>query len=177
MNKFLFFALLKPLFGCNRTGSDQNDAMDEITAIYLDRMNRFQAADDPIDKAKIYVEYITDDAIWMPQNQEEVHGKANIYQWAAWFFSTYTFIPNPGEPKHEDSWIEGDLAYHRFSSNGIYIIKATCDTIPFSQKYLDVFRKEEGKWKIAIHMWSSNNMKQSIWDLEKDTCRHWSRSY
>jgi ketosteroid isomerase-like protein len=166
MNKFLFFALLMPLFSCKPVESDQSDTVDEITAIYLDRMNRFQAVDDPIEKAKIYVEYITEDAIWMPQNQEEVQGKENIYQWAIWFFSTYSFIPNPGESNHEKSWIEGDLAYHRFSSNGIYIIKATADTIPFSQKYLDVFMKREGKWKIAIHMWSSNNIKQSIWDLE-----------
>ena len=107
---------------------------------------------------------ITDDAIWMPQNQEEIHGKDKIFQWAVWFFSTYRYLPDKGEPKHEKSVIKEDIAYHRFTSKGVYIVIETGDTIPYNQKYLDIMKKINGQWKIACHMWSSNNSDESIWN-------------
>ena len=69
MYKLLLIVFSFLLTSCCLCKSQWNDNEDEITKMYLERMNRFQVASTPDEKAKIYVDYITDDAIWMPQNQ------------------------------------------------------------------------------------------------------------
>ena len=100
----------------------------------------------------------------MPQNGELLRGKEEIQKWAEWFFSNYVLILDPERQIFDEVQVSGNLAVQRFLSSGYYLIKETGDSIAFDQKYEDVFKKENGQWKIASHFWSSNTMDKSIWN-------------
>lgn len=135
-----------------------------IEQMMSDRLVKFQNSTDPIEQAKYYVENITDDAIWMPQNGKRIQGKEEVKKWSEWFFSNYTLVVDPKKTVFDEPLIGVDLAVRRFTVAGYYLIKATGDSVAFDQKYEDVYRKVNGEWKISSHIWSSNNMEKSVWN-------------
>ena len=154
-------------FGCmSNEKNEDSKIMDQalIETMMSERFIRFQNSINPLEQAKYYVENITEDAIWMPQNGKRLQGKEEVMKWAEWFFSNYELIAEDDKLIVDDILISENLAVRRFISGGYYIIKGSRDSIPFDQKYEDVFVKENGEWKIASHTWTSNSMEQSIWN-------------
>ena len=134
----------------------------EIQAMYESRLNKFQTAPTPEAMADAYVADITDDAIWMPEGSPIVRGRDNVRDWAVWFFSTWKL--EIGDSVAEPMLIDGNTAIRRWSSNGTYENKATGERVPFSQKYVDILRRDEtGRWRLECHVWSTNNRDFSIW--------------
>ncbi len=157
--------------GVNNKGQTEKDDKRLIEEMLTDRFNRFQSSSDPLEQAQIYVKDVSNDAIWMPQNDELIQGKDNIKKWAEWFFSTYKLVLDPNKQYFEEPVIDGDVAYRRFASSGYYIEISTGDSIRFDQKYIDTFMRINGNWKISTHMWSSNDLDESIWNLKTDSMK------
>ncbi len=92
----------------------------------------------------------TDDAVIMPPNGERVQGHdalkalANSYIEAG---AVQIELPSPEayEVLGETAWIEG--TYRFFAPDGSPVDVG---------KYLDVYRFEDGMWRIQRHMWSSD---------------------
>lgn len=169
MKQITVFIITVLLLGCISNEKNEDSKIKDqalIETMLSERFMRFQKSSNPIEQAKYYVENISDDAIWMPQNGKRLQGKVEVKEWAEWFFSNYQLIAEDDKLIVDNILISKNLAVRRFISGGYYIIKASGDTIPFDQKYEDVFLKENGEWKIASHTWSSNNMKQSVWNPE-----------
>jgi ketosteroid isomerase-like protein len=112
--------------------------------------------------ADAYVEDLTEDAVWMPQNAPPVRGKAAVHAWAEEFFGQYILEIDSQEV--EPLQIGEKLAIRRFVSTGTYVERESSRRVPFDQKYIDVLEKQpDGSWKLTSHMWSSNNKEASIW--------------
>jgi hypothetical protein len=152
--------------GSNDEGQTEKDDKRLINEMLTDRFNSFQSSSDPLEQAQIYVKDVSNNATWMPQNDELIRGKNNIKKWAEWFFSTYKLVLDPNKQYFEEPVIDGAIAYRRFTSVGYYIKISTGDSIGFDQKYIDTFKRINGNWKITTHMWSSNDLGESIWNLK-----------
>ena len=170
MKQLSILLVLVSLVGCRTKERIENSKInlnkdkELIVQMLTDRYNKFQNASDPLEQAKIYVENLTEDAIWMYQNGAQIKGKANVRKWDEWFFSNYSLVVE--KTFFDEPLIGSNIAVRRFISVGYYIVKATGDSLRFNQKYEDVFHKVNGEWKIASHMWNSNNIDQSIWNLD-----------
>ena len=153
------------LLGC-ATDSPTTNVEQDIAAIeemFDARFEAFITAPDPAAQAEAYFEYVTDDAWWMPPGEPVVRGKEEIRTWVESFFRSFTL--DVDEHRYETPEVGSTLAVRRFTAVGRYIPRSGGDPIPFSQKYIDVLRKQpDGSWKLSLHTWSTNDALPSIWD-------------
>jgi len=170
MKQIYTFVILGVLMSCGSKEKNDNTSIptsndqELIVQMMSNRFLRFQNSPEPVDQARIYCENLTNDAVWMPQNGKLLRGKEEIQKWAEWFFSNYILVLDPERQIFDEVEISDNLAVRRFTSGGHYVIKATGDSVAFDQKYEDVFKKENGEWEIASHVWSSNNKDKSVWN-------------
>lgn len=92
----------------------------------------------------------TEDAVIMPPNRERVHGRDASKALAASYIEAGAVeieLPSPDAYAvvGETAWIEG--TYRFFAPDG-----SPADV----GKYLDVYRFEDGAWRIQHHMWNSD---------------------
>jgi ketosteroid isomerase-like protein len=91
-----------------------------------------------------------------------VVGRAAIESWAADFFARYRLRAELTGSSGVQ--VSGDLAYHLFQARGYYVPTAGADSVPFDQKYLDVWhRQPDSTWHLLYHMWSGNSSDRSVW--------------
>ena len=175
MKQIYIFMIFGVILCCDSKEKIDNSSIqiskDQVLIVQMmsDRFLNFQKSSDPLEQAQIYVKDISNDASWMPQNDKLIRGKNNIKRWAEWFFSTYKLVLDPNKQYFEEPVIDGDIAYRRFTSGGYYIEISTGDSIQFDQKYIDTFMRINGIWKITTHMWSSNDLDKSIWNLKTES--------
>jgi ketosteroid isomerase-like protein len=101
----------------------------------------------------------------MPPKEAPVEGKKAILAWLSMYFDRHTSQPESAEIEKIEA--SGDLAFVHYHVIGSYTARATGKSIPYDQKCLDVLRRQpDGSWKVALHMWSSNNYLPSVWDKD-----------
>ena len=171
-----YFILLLLEAGCSNQNSNQRDELteeenptmsksDEISEIgemFDYRFERFISANGPNEMSRVYVENVTEDAVWMPPGIPPVRGREATRSWVENFFSNFELIVEAHQ--YEEPVIGDGVAYRRFTATGRYVLKETGEEIEFDQKYMDYLKKVDGKWYLSGHTWSSNNTKPSIWD-------------
>ena len=100
------------------------------------------------------VALLTDDAIYMQPNGEEIKGKENIKNWQKGSFDLFNFSSDHVPYKIE---VHGEWAIVQGICKGTITPKAGGDPIPFNNKYLHNYRKQaDGGWKLALSCWNSN---------------------
>ena len=135
---------------------------DQIMEMYGNRLDNFQSAATAEARADAYVADIVDEAVWMPQGGEPVRGKKAVHEWAVNFFATWILEIDGGE--FEPIIVGENFAIRRWVGNGAYEERASGRRIPYSHNYIDILQKQsDGSWKLASHMWNSNNRLPSIW--------------
>ena len=70
------------------------------------------------------------------------------------------------EYKQEKIDIVGDIALVRSHATGHYFSPKSGIRFPLDQKYLDVLRYVDGKWRLEYHVASSNSLGPGIWESD-----------
>jgi len=99
-----------------------------------------------------YVTFITEDAIYLLPGEMELVGKENIKNWVAEALKTVTFeiIQHPAD----EIQIFGDIAYVRYRVSIDGMLKSDSSQFQNERKYLDIWKKVNGVWKVHRHMWN-----------------------
>jgi ketosteroid isomerase-like protein len=96
----------------------------------------------------------SDDVVMMPPNAPAVVGADAVRSWLTEFFEHFT--PNL-ETHTENLVVEGDLAYARRSYTWTLTPKAGGEPIKESGKTVLIYKRDEdGAWKAALDIWSSD---------------------
>ena len=103
--------------------------------------------------AKLAASLYTEDAIMIPAGFGTNVGKEAIFGFYDYAFSLLQ-LTLEFKIDHDHIQIEGDMAYATTSSTGTRLIRETGDTVPELNRELWIFRKIDGKWKIARYMFN-----------------------
>jgi ketosteroid isomerase-like protein len=102
---------------------------------------------------KRYLALLTDDALFMPPS---IHAKAgeDLRKWLRDFVDRFTVKYQKWT--HDETVVEGDLAYHRFTYAWKVTPKAGGETKAGCGKGMHILRRQpDGGWKIAREIWNA----------------------
>lgn len=136
-------------FSCS---GGQKNVEGDIGAITTQMQAHVQAA--MTGNADRYVEFVSEETIYMPPGEAILVGKEAIREWvkAGFEMASFEIILYP----FDEIEVAGDWAYARYrvTLNG----KMKSDASEFSEerKYLDIWKKADDQWMLHRHMWSGN---------------------
>jgi ketosteroid isomerase-like protein len=100
-----------------------------------------------------YLAVLTDDALFMPPNSPAKAGE-ELRAWLRDFVDRYRV--KYLKLTHDETVVEGDLAYHRFVYGWKVTPKAGGDTAVGHGKGMHILRRQaDGAWKIAREIWNA----------------------
>ena len=108
-----------------------------------------------------YASLFVETGTLMPPGASVVAGRKAVRDWVERFLKEYemhfaTFTV-------DDRAIGDTVAFCRWSATGTYEQRGG-QSFQFDQKYLDtVVKDSDGKWRFAVHMWSSNTKDWGLW--------------
>jgi uncharacterized protein (TIGR02246 family) len=147
---FFKAAILLPLIlaGCQRSLAESD----------LDALNRLQKQ---VDSAIIagdterYLTLITDDAVLMPPNGPAVSGKNAIGSWNRAMSSQFRIQDYAS--RDDEMVVTGDWAFRRATMNWTLTPTAGGAPVRDTGKFIIIYRRQQdGSWKVAGDIWSSN---------------------
>jgi ketosteroid isomerase-like protein len=149
MKKLLFSAVIAAsLFSCQsytKSSFDLAKAKSEIEAANREAEN-FMANGDSVGIASIY----STDGYLMADHQKPIKGKENLIKaWGAFIRNT-----NVGGLKITTMEVWGDENY--LTEEGVFVFKTKSGESFGNGKYLIVWKKENGKWKVHREMNNSD---------------------
>ena len=101
------------------------------------------------------VNFILDDAVFMPPNAAALVGKAAIQSWLQTATDTYTFDETWSS---EEIVVFGDWAFDRGTSKVLMTSKAGGEPVDVTGKYIWIYeRQADGNWKYARCIWNNDN--------------------
>ncbi len=103
--------------------------------------------------ARRYLALLADDALFMPPNSLAKQGE-ELREWLRDFVER--FRVQYLRFTHDETVVEGSLAYHRFIYGWIVTPKAGGETLTGHGKGLHILRRQpDGGWKIAREIWNT----------------------
>lgn len=177
MKNSILFAFIIGLAACQCNTDNNKPTLDveaekqAILKMAGDRFGRMMAAPTAKAMAEAYAENTIAEPVYLPQNDSLLVGREAIVEWGTWFFGTYEIAFGNEGPFYDEWIIEENLAVHVYEAKGHFIEKATGDSIRSEQKATDVFKKVNGEWVYASHMWNANGMDIPMFnpDCERET--------
>ena len=98
---------------------------------------------------------LTDDIVYQAPGAAEVVGKAAVREWVAGYFGAYQ---TRWEKTSIGFTVSGDWAFERYTYKATDTDRKTGAVTTDVGKGINVFRREpDGKWRVAIDGWSSDN--------------------
>lgn len=100
-----------------------------------------------------YIDYFTDDTIWMPNGEATLEGKEAVRAWATRFDGqTFKFQIVP-----EEVVVAGDWAFDRFIEIMIPVSATGEEGDPsYYQAFWTLRRQVDGFWKITHYIWNNH---------------------
>ncbi len=146
MMKYLILIFVNTLISCNSTKNIEEDKS-QIEEIRIQHALIASSGD-----ADSYIKFITEDAIYLIPDEEELFGKENIKNWVAEAFKVASFkiTQHPAD----EIEIMGDVAYVRYRGSIDGTLKSDSSQFQIERKYLDIWKKVNGVWKVHRHMWN-----------------------
>lgn len=152
MKLYLFFTLAFLSSACVQQKNNNSRYAEDIAAIDELREKEELAAE--AGNVDSLLALRTDDFSAMPPNQPAVKGKKAVRTFLTGMFDQMEIEETVVS---EEVTISGDWAYDRGTFSGTATPKAGGDSLSLEGKYLWILqRQEDGSWKYAIQMWSSN---------------------
>jgi ketosteroid isomerase-like protein len=140
------------LIGCSQTPRVDTRAEAEAIRNIEDQWTAANKAKD-IDKA---VSFFASDAVQMEPNKPIVIGIEPIRKsWESWFSDT-TYLHNTITLKMDTIEVSasGDLGYARGTNR--YSLKTPNGPAEYVDRFIDIYKKTDGKWKCIVGIWNSN---------------------
>ena len=102
--------------------------------------------------ADAYVNFLTDDAIYLIPNELELEGKENIRNYVKQAMETASLriIQHPAK----EIEILNEIAFVRYRVSIEGTLKADKSSFNIERKYLDIWKKVNGAWRVHRHMWN-----------------------
>ena len=107
--------------------------------------------------------FISNAVMFLP-HRPPLLGQEAIGDWFDSFRSLLEIQIDTYEQQQVD--IIGEVAMVRSHATGRYMNKKSGEKHPFSQKYLDVLRFENGRWRLAYHVANSNSFAPGLWESD-----------
>jgi steroid delta-isomerase-like uncharacterized protein/uncharacterized protein (TIGR02246 family) len=127
----------------------------EVLAQYRTGLDAFVAASSQEACVASYLDLHTDDAVLMLQGMPAVCGREAIREFIADFCQKYRFEFRPWES--DELTVREDVAVHRLHGMAILLPRAGGEATYRDSKYLDVLRRgRDGRWRVAIHIFNTN---------------------
>ncbi len=104
------------------------------------------------------------DAVMFLPHRPPLLGQESIGDWFDIFTKQLELQIDSYEQQQID--IIGDVAMVRSHATGHFRNKKSGERLPFDQKYLDVLRFEDGRWRLAYHVASSNSSAPGLWESD-----------
>ena len=100
-----------------------------------------------------YIDYFTDDTVWMPNGEAAVEGKEAVRAWATRFDGqTFKFRIIPQEVV-----VVGDWAFDRFIEIMIPVSSSGEERDPiYFQTFWTLRRQADGSWKVVQWIWNEH---------------------
>jgi uncharacterized protein (TIGR02246 family) len=137
---FAIIALIGALTGCGAPAAQQSAELAAMTERWEEALNS--------GNAEAVAALYSDDARLLPPNAEPARGRAAV----AAEFSTMIAAGLKVDLEDLDSVVAGDVGY----KVGTYSLLAPGGVTVDRGKYIDVWRKIDGEWKITNDIWNSN---------------------
>lgn len=128
---------------------DSTSDIDEV-------MKVFQSGLSASEKGNVegYLDAITDDAVMMYHGMPAIIGKKAVQPFITDFlrnygfqFTNYTF---------EEKRVMGDWALLRYTGVAVTSPRDGGEPSMRDRKYIDIYRKEDGRWKLSHHIYNLN---------------------
>ena len=127
----------------------------EVLAQYRTGLDAFVAASSQEACVASYLALHTDDAVLMLPGMPDVRGRDAIRVFIADFCQRYRFEFRPWES--DEMTVRGDVAVHRLHGVAILLPRGGGEPTNRDSKYLDVLRRgRDGRWRVAIHIFNTN---------------------
>ena len=137
----------------------QDDRSTALAAFFSD----IAAAAEAGDRGAYTEAFMPDAAVFLP-HRPPLLGRDAIGDWFESFRSLLEL--HIDEYKQEKIDIVGDIALVRSHATGHYFSPKSGIRFPLDQKYLDVLRYVDGKWRLEYHVASSNSLGPGIWESD-----------
>ncbi len=100
-----------------------------------------------------YIDYFTDDTVWMPNGEAALVGKEAVRAWATRFDGqTFKFRIVP-----EEVVVAGDWAFDRFIEIMIPVSSIGEEGDPsYFQAFWTLRRQVDGSWRITHYIWNNH---------------------
>lgn len=100
-----------------------------------------------------FIDFFTDDAVWMPYWEAAVEGKEAVRAWATRYDGkTYRFEIVP-----QQVVVAGDWAFDRFIEIMIPVSPSGEEGDPYTfQSFWTLRRQEDNSWKVAHWIWNEH---------------------
>lgn len=108
-----------------------------------------------------YASLFVETGTLMPPGSSVVAGRPAVRDWFERFLKEYEL--QVATFNVDDRAIGDTVAFCRWSATGTYQRRGG-QSFQFDQKYLDtIVRGSDGKWRLAVHMWSPNTKDWGVW--------------
>lgn len=121
----------------------------------LAQLERFAALTRGCEDNLHYLREFAQDATLLPPDQPALQGHRAIEDFYARALASVASVRvTYGDPIVD---LDGALAVRRYTAEATIVEKRAAPAQVMRTKYLDVLKKDaQGVWRIAVHMWSSN---------------------
>ncbi len=96
-----------------------------------------------------YVGYFSEDAVLLPAGRDPIEGKVAILEFYVTGFEGAELLTN--EYSEIVTIVDGDFAVRRYKGIAAARFAPASDPAYYTNRYLDVLRKDNGEWKIVWH--------------------------
>ena len=116
----------------------------------VDRLTTVSVAGD----VEGYLESLTADVVMMYPGQPALVGPESVRPFVTGFFAHYDFVFEPSETM--ELVVIDDWAFHQHEAIVTLIPKDGGESSVRDRKYIDIWRHENGSWKLARHIFNLN---------------------
>jgi len=129
--------------------------VDDPDVSAIESMNKQTEAAYIADDWMRFMDFFTDDAIWMPPNEAPLIGKEAMWSWAKQWWDESTI--EEMTVSYEEIVVAGDWAFERHNRTTVTVPKAGGESSTSHDKGIWLLRRQaDGSWKIARYIWNTN---------------------
>ncbi len=143
--KYIMIIPILAFVGCQSSNSVEKDKHE------IEESRRQLTEESIKGNADGFDDFVTDDIIFLRPNEKDLDGKEEVNNYVSGLKDAFLSIQVDRHPINEIE-IFGDLAYVRYR-NSYKATRADSTSFELERKFLDIWKKEQGKWKMYRHMW------------------------
>ena len=99
----------------------------------------------------VVAEFLTDSIVFSNPNEKDIEGKENVRNYINHLTDNFFSLQVDRHPISEIE-VFGNLAYVRYRNSFVGVMKADSSSFKLDKKFMDIWKKEHGKWRMHRHM-------------------------